>query len=72
MAQVSETSGPPLPNEPNGCPIEAVIEHNRLEVEQTDERHFVRDSGLLESALARPRNFYRLWRRGHCRAWPSP
>jgi death-on-curing protein len=27
-------------------------------VEATDEWHFVRDFGLLESALARPRNFY--------------
>jgi death on curing protein len=36
----------------------AVIEHNRLEVEATGERHFLRDFGLLESALARPRNFY--------------
>jgi death on curing protein len=48
-----------LPNEPRWLPIEAVIEHNRLEVEATGERHFVRDFGLLESALARPRNFYR-------------
>jgi hypothetical protein len=39
-------------------PIEAVIEHNRLEVEATGERHLLRDLGLLESALARPRNFY--------------
>jgi death on curing protein len=47
-----------LLNEPNWLPIEAVIEHNRLEVEATGERHFVRDVGLLESALARPRNFF--------------
>ena len=46
-----------MPNEPNWLPIEAVIEHNRLEVEATGERHFLRDGGLLESALARPRNF---------------
>ena len=39
-------------------PIEAVIEHNRREVEAAGERHFVRDRGLLESALARPRNFF--------------
>src|SRR5271167_4869447 len=38
--------------------VEAVIEHNRLEVKATGERHFVRDPGLLESALARPRNFF--------------
>ena len=47
-----------MPNEPRWLPIEAVIEHNRLEVEATGERHFLRDFGLLESALARPRNFY--------------
>lgn len=47
-----------MPNEPSWLPIEAVIEHNRLEVEATGERHFVRDRGLLESALARPRNFF--------------
>ena len=39
-------------------PIEAVIEHNRLEAEATGEHHFLRDRGLLESALARPRNFF--------------
>jgi death on curing protein len=47
-----------LPNEPSWLPIEAVIEHNRLEAEATGERHFLRDRGLLESALARPRNFF--------------
>jgi death on curing protein len=47
-----------LPSEPGWLPIEAVIEHNRLEVEATGERHSLRDSGLLESALARPRNFF--------------
>ncbi len=47
-----------MPNQPNWLPIEAVFEHNRLEVEATGERHFVRDHGLLESALARPRNFF--------------
>lgn len=45
-------------SEPRWLPIEAVIEHNRIEVEATGERHFLRDSGLLESALARPKNFY--------------
>jgi len=47
-----------LPNEPRWLPIEAIIEHNRLEVEATGERHLVRDYGLLDSALARPKNFY--------------
>lgn len=39
-------------------PIEAVVEYNRLEVEATGEHHFVRDPGLLESALARPQNAF--------------
>jgi death on curing protein len=47
-----------LPNEPSWLPIETVIEHNRLEVEASGERHFVRDHGLLESAMARSRNFF--------------
>jgi death on curing protein len=47
-----------LPNEPSWLPVEVVIEHNRLELAETGERHLVRDVGLLESALARPRNFY--------------
>ena len=45
-----------MPNEPNWLPIEVVIEHNRLELAETGEPHFLRDVGLLESALARPRN----------------
>ena len=47
-----------MPNEPRWLPTEAVIEHNRLEVEETGERHFLRDRGLLESALARPQNAF--------------
>ena len=47
-----------MPNEPQWLPIEAVIESNRLEVEATGEHHFVRDFGLLESALARPQNAF--------------
>jgi len=47
-----------LPNEPQWLPIEAVIEYSRLEVEATGEHHFVRDVGLLESALARPQNAF--------------
>ena len=47
-----------MPNEPRWLPIEAVIAHNRLEVEETGERHFLRDLGLLEGALARPRNAF--------------
>jgi death on curing protein len=47
-----------LPNEPNWLPIEAVIEHNRLELAGTGENHFVRDLAALDSALARPRNAF--------------
>jgi len=47
-----------LPDEPNWVPIEAVIEHNRLELAGTRENHFVREPGLLESAMARPRNVF--------------
>ena len=47
-----------MPNEPHWLPIEVVIEHNRLELAETGEPHLVRDVGLLESALARPRNFF--------------
>jgi death on curing protein len=47
-----------LPNEPHWLPIDVVIEHNRLETQATGEPHFLRDRGLLESALARPRNFF--------------
>jgi death-on-curing protein len=39
-------------------PIEAVIEHNRLEVAETGEMHFLRGRGLLEGALARPQNAF--------------
>ena len=37
------------------------LDGDRLQVRavgETGERHFVRDLGLLESALARPRNFF--------------
>ena len=47
-----------MPNEPRWLPIETVINYNRLEAEATGEPHFLRDRGLLESALARPRNFF--------------
>jgi len=47
-----------LPNDPSWLPIEAVIDYNRLEAEASGEPHFLRDRGLLESALARPRNFF--------------
>jgi death-on-curing protein len=47
-----------LPNEPRWLPVEAVINHNRREAEASGEPYFLRDRGLLESALARPRNFF--------------
>ena len=47
-----------MPSEPIWLPIEAVIEHNRLELAETGEHHFVRDLGLLDSAIARPRNAF--------------
>ena len=47
-----------MPNEPHWLPTEVVIEHNRLETQAAGEPHFLRDRGLLESAIARPRNFF--------------
>jgi death-on-curing protein len=47
-----------LPNEPNWLPIDAVIEHNRLELTETGEPYLLRDLGLLEGALARPCNAF--------------
>jgi len=38
--------------------IEAVVEINRVVVAITGEPHLLRDQGLPESALARPRNFF--------------
>ena len=47
-----------MPNELQWLPLEAVIEINRAAVEITGEPHFLRDAGLLESALARPQNAF--------------
>lgn len=47
-----------MPSEPQWLPVEAAIEINRSLVAMTGERHFLRDFGLLESALARPRNAF--------------
>ncbi|MGH7038653.1 MAG: type II toxin-antitoxin system death-on-curing family toxin [Stellaceae bacterium] len=47
-----------MPSEPQWLPVEAAIEINRSLVAITGERHFLRDFGLLESALARPRNAF--------------
>jgi death on curing protein len=45
-----------LPNEPRWLSVETVIEINRRLVAITGEHHFLRDQGLLESAVARPQN----------------
>ena len=47
-----------MPSEPQWLPIEAVIEINHILVAATGEPHFLRDRGLLESALARPQNAF--------------
>src|SRR5260370_27689870 len=47
-----------LPNEPRWLPIEAVVGTNQAVVAITGEPHFLRDRGLLESALARPQNAF--------------
>lgn len=38
--------------------MEVVVEINRAAVGVTAERHFLRDRGLLDSALARPQNAF--------------
>jgi len=47
-----------LANEPQWLPIEVVVEINQSVVQITGETHFVRDRGLLESALARLQNAF--------------
>jgi death on curing protein len=47
-----------LLNEPQWLPVEVVIEINLSAVLITGETHFVRDPGLLESAVARPQNAF--------------
>jgi death on curing protein len=47
-----------LPNSPRWLPLEAVIASNRRLVTMTGETHFLRDRGLLESALARAQNLF--------------
>jgi death on curing protein len=47
-----------LPNEPQWLSVETVIEINQAAVTITGELHFLRDRGLLESALARPQNAF--------------
>jgi death-on-curing protein len=47
-----------LPSEPEWLPVEVVIDINQILVAETGEPHFLRDRGLLESALARPQNAF--------------
>jgi len=47
-----------LPSEPVWLPTKVAVEINRELVEITGEPHFLRDQGLLESALARPQNAF--------------
>jgi death on curing protein len=47
-----------LPNEPGWLPVEVAIEINRTLVTMTGERHFLRDPGLLDSAMARLKNAF--------------
>jgi death-on-curing protein len=47
-----------LPNDPRWLPIEVVVEINRSVVTGTGERYFLRDPGLLDSAMARPQNAF--------------
>lgn len=54
----SQKSSQNLPNEPQWLSVETVIEINQAVVGITGEPHFLRDRGLLESALARPQNAF--------------
>lgn len=47
-----------MPSEPAWLPLQVAIEINQALVAITGERHFLRDQGLLESALARPQNAF--------------
>jgi death on curing protein len=47
-----------LPNEPRWLSLETVVDINRALVAITGERHFLRDQGLLDSALVRPQNAF--------------
>ena len=47
-----------MPNEPRWLSVETVIDINRQLATITGENHFLRDQGLLESAVARPQNAY--------------
>lgn len=47
-----------MPSEPSWPSPETAIAINQRLVQLTREQHFVRDHGLLESALARPQNAF--------------
>jgi death on curing protein len=47
-----------LRNEPIWLSAAEIVDINRLEVEETGERHFLRQPDLLESAAARPINLW--------------
>jgi death-on-curing protein len=47
-----------LPSEPHWLTPEVLIALNQRIVAETGEPHFIRDRGLLESALARPANHW--------------
>jgi death-on-curing protein len=47
-----------LPSEPKWLLLHAIVEINSDVVAKTGEQHFVRDRGLLDSAVARPQNAF--------------
>lgn len=47
-----------MPSEPRWLPAEAAIEFNRIAVRITGEPHHLLNLSSLESAVARPRNFF--------------
>lgn len=57
-ASISQRRWPVLPSEPFWLEADLVIEFNEITVAETGEPFFVRDRGLLESALARPLNHW--------------
>ena len=47
-----------MPSEPKWLLLDAVVEINSDVVAKTGEQHFLRDQGLLDSAVARPQNAF--------------
>ena len=56
--EIPEDPSSPCQMSRDGCPSRPSSSIIGLRSETTGERHFLRDRGLLESALARPRNFF--------------